>query len=68
MATIEEAYNNAGVVHGGDCSVCYQAPPVKHDKYHKLKITLDVLLLISVVAAFWLLVYHLDWIVGGLPQ
>ena len=68
MAKIEEVYQAAGVVHGDCCELCYQQE-AEWTRYHrKLKLAGNLLLLAGVGVTIWLVIYHTDWIVGGLPK
>lgn len=68
MAAIAEAYEHAGVVHGDNCQVCTLEPLHTRERKHRIKKAFNILLIILLIGEAWLLIYHLDWVVGGLPQ
>jgi hypothetical protein len=66
IVSIAEAYELAGVVHSEQCQVCNLIPEDKTVKSRSRKI--NVLIIIAIVIELWVVAFHLDWIIGGLPK
>jgi hypothetical protein len=71
--TIAEQYRAFGVIHSAEsCQICDMRRPViltKSGKRKKLfSILLNGLLIAVLTIEFWIILFHFDWIIAGMPK